>query len=126
MSDEEISLDPGLPYGEQVKLHFKTFRQAFAGVKIDKRYVIGAAILLWLHGVTTGMVVEGQKGFANQLLWTLVFFSLPLSGFLIPEKGVQRLCVRVPNSIGIPQIDEANNVVMSHRYLFCTLSSHHG
>ncbi|CAK4698938.1 unnamed protein product [Aphanomyces euteiches] len=39
---------------------------------------IGMGMLLWLHGVTVGMVFEGQKGLLNRFLWTFVIGGIPL------------------------------------------------
>ncbi|EQC41999.1 hypothetical protein SDRG_00846 [Saprolegnia diclina VS20] len=39
---------------------------------------VSVGVLLWLHGVTVGMVFEGQKGLLNRFLWTFVIFLLPL------------------------------------------------
>ena len=47
-------------------------------LNIDKRILFAMSILLWLHGVTTGIVYEGQEGLLNRFLWTFVFFLFPI------------------------------------------------
>lgn len=44
---------------------------------VDKRILLLLGILLWLHGVTVGIVFEGQKGLLNRFLWTFVVGLLP-------------------------------------------------
>ncbi|KAF0686527.1 Aste57867_21714 [Aphanomyces stellatus] len=41
-------------------------------------WVAAMGALLWLHGVTVGMVFEGQKGLLNRFLWTFVIGGIPL------------------------------------------------
>lgn len=45
---------------------------------IDKKVVVLLAIVLWLHGVTVGIVFEGQKGLLNRFLWTIVIAFMPM------------------------------------------------
>lgn len=63
-------------------------------MNVPKSWLVAMGGILWMHGVTVGIVFEGQEGLLNRFWWTFVLSILPALAVSKHKRGF-RFAVRL-------------------------------